>query len=106
MRLARVGEGLIVHILMEGRQLVEIGFLFIRFAVFQAVDHRVFDGAHILKRPVQIRQIEIPSCIVMNFHRVVEFIGLGHNRIRFVDTPKNEMFVKPGQMPDLPRAMD
>ena len=91
-----------MHILMEGRQLVEIGFLFIRFAVFQAVDHRVFDGAHILKRLVQIRQIEIPSCIVMNFHRVVEFIGLGQNRIRFVNTPENEMFVKPSQMPDLP----
>ena len=38
----------------------------------------------------------------MNFHRVVEFIGLGQNLIRFVNTPENEMFVKPGQMPDLP----
>ena len=32
----------------------------------------------------------------------VEFVGLGQNRIRFVNTPENEMFVKPSQMPDLP----
>ena len=100
--LARVGIGLVVHVLVEGGELVEVAVLLTRHRAVQTFEQGPEDVLHVHQDLVQRRQGQVPAGVVGDADGIVDGVPAGEQGGTAVHAPENEEFVEPRHVPDLP----
>src|SRR5262249_6290262 len=97
-----VGERLVVHVLVEGRELIVVARALVCAGAPEALEQRVLDPTHVVESSCERRQRQIPSAIMGNPRRIVERIRVGQQRIAAPDGLQGKVLMEPGDVSDLP----
>ncbi len=104
-----VGEGLSVHVFVEGCEERKVSVLTRRALGVQLVEGVVEDAIHVGQGVFAREQGQVPSGVLGDLHGVVEFVGvLEHGRtVRetpvLVVAPEEPVLFEPGEMTYLPQ---
>ena len=99
MCLATPYEGLIVHVLVEGRELIEVAVDEIGCLPVQAAENRILDAGHVVQRLLAGQEIQVPALIMMDRNRIVDGLRLCRDRLLPVCALQDEVFVEPCDVP-------
>ena len=101
-RLTGPGKGLVMHVFVKRRELVEITVALAGKAVIKPADQRIQYRRHVVFHLFQRIDRQVPPGIVGDGNRIVERIAAVEQRLMAVFLSQDEIFVKPGHMTDFP----
>ena len=98
-RLARVEERLAVHVLVKGRQAIEVARMVAERPARETGQHRLLRPRQVREGFLPVGEWQVPPDGVGNGRGVVEAVGVGEQRrARRIESPKSEVVVKPGDV--------
>jgi Xaa-Pro dipeptidase len=102
MSLPRVGESLVVHVLVEDRIESEVEQLGVASPMGQAVEDAVSYLRHVGEGVLAGRQRQIPSRVMSNGCGVPKSVAVGPDRRFTQGVPKHPLFLEPSYVTNLP----